>query len=1041
MDISLASTAIAQIDGCFNSSLLGFGEATAIVLLVVVIILISWNLIQKRQLQLMQDLIDSIDGVVWEFDLQTQLFTFISQPAEIIFGYPLKRWLTEPGLWESCIYPEDRHRAVEYCKESTQKQQNHSFEYRFITSDNRIIWLRDIVTVITKNQQPTKLRGFMYDISDCKQDEEALRHREEQLQLALEASYMGIWDWNLETNNITWSEGHERLFGLKPGTFGGTYADFAVCVHPEDLEALVQAIENSRQLQQDFYQEFRVVWTDNSIHWIQGKGQFFYNQAGEAVRMVGTVVDISQRKQFEAALQESEARLQAILDYSPAIIFLKDLQGQYLIINRQHDVVSSINRDKIIGHTDYDFFPKEVADKLSVNNQKVLQMGQTIEVEEVVPQDDGDHTYLAVKFPIYDAAGKISGMCGIATDITDRKRAEASLAKSEAKWRSLIQNSSDMVCIQDPEGRMRFVSPSVERILGYKPEELIGKLIIEFISPEDIVFVWNTFEKLLNLPSTTTQLVEYRFRHKDGSWRFLESTGCNLLSDPAIHGIVINSRDVSERKRQETEIHQLNEDLEQRVAQRTAELESLINAIPDHIFVVERQQMRLSFCNDVFAKCIAYENRHQVQGKTVAECFSPEMTAYFIKQNNLVFESGKPLHEHETLNLYDKVHHFETFKIPLKKPNGDVYALLGISHDYTELIQTQQALTERTAQLEAANRELAQHNQEIISLNQMSDFLQVCLNLQESQRVLTQLMPRLFPGCSGAVFLIEDSQAPVEAMSTTSYAHATWGEPTTQTLFSAHECYALRRGQTHFVENIHDGLYCKHILVSSLTTTLCIPMVARGKTCGVLYLSTLVKEHIMAAKQQLAVIVAQHIALALANLKMYETLHNQSIRDPLTGLFNRRYLEESLARELHFVRRHQQCLSVILLDIDHFKHFNDTFGHDAGDTVLQKIADFLQHQIRESDIACRFGGEEMLLILPGASLEDAAQRAEQLRQGVKQLKVEHRHQLLSSITMSIGIACFPEHGISGDILMKVADAALYQAKAQGRDRIVIGNPQ
>ncbi|MCI0529788.1 MAG: diguanylate cyclase [Nitrospira sp.] len=192
------------------------------------------------------------------------------------------------------------------------------------------------------------------------------------------------------------------------------------------------------------------------------------------------------------------------------------------------------------------------------------------------------------------------------------------------------------------------------------------------------------------------------------------------------------------------------------------------------------------------------------------------------------------------------------------------------------------------------------------------------------------------------------------------------------------------------------------------------------------------------SKQRLAVTVAEHIGLALANLKLRETLRIQSIRDPLTSLFNRRYMEETLEKELRRVHRHQQTLGIIMLDIDHFKRFNDAFGHDAGDHLLRNLGTFLQAHIRGEDIACRYGGEEFTLILPGASLDVTRQRAEQIRQGVKHLSIMYSGQSLGPITLSLGVAVFPEHGSTIESIVRTADLALYQAKAAGRDRVMIG---
>lgn len=214
-------------------------------------------------------------------------------------------------------------------------------------------------------------------------------------------------------------------------------------------------------------------------------------------------------------------------------------------------------------------------------------------------------------------------------------------------------------------------------------------------------------------------------------------------------------------------------------------------------------------------------------------------------------------------------------------------------------------------------------------------------------------------------------------------------------------------------------------------------MMAQGEALGVLYLRSQQKQQFTQAKQQLASAVAEHIALALANLKLHEALQQQSIRDPLTGLFNRRYLEESLERELNRASRKQQPLGIIMIDVDHFKKFNDSFGHEAGDTALRELGTFIIKQIRGADIACRYGGEEFILILPEASLNTTRERAEQIRQGAKHLALQNRRQHLDAITLSLGVAVFPEHGLTGESVIHAADAALYRAKSEGRDRTVV----
>ena len=179
----------------------------------------------------------------------------------------------------------------------------------------------------------------------------------------------------------------------------------------------------------------------------------------------------------------------------------------------------------------------------------------------------------------------------------------------------------------------------------------------------------------------------------------------------------------------------------------------------------------------------------------------------------------------------------------------------------------------------------------------------------------------------------------------------------------------------------------------------------------------------------------------LASLQLRETLREQSIRDPLTRLFNRRFLEESLERELQLAGRKNQSIAVLFLDLDHFKRFNDTFGHDAGDIVLQSLADLFRNFFRATDICCRYGGEEFAIILPESTSQDAAIRADALRSEVKSLRLQYKKQSLGQLTLSVGVAAFPEHGSTSEELLKLADQCLYQSKARGRDVVTLPSMQ
>jgi diguanylate cyclase (GGDEF)-like protein len=322
----------------------------------------------------------------------------------------------------------------------------------------------------------------------------------------------------------------------------------------------------------------------------------------------------------------------------------------------------------------------------------------------------------------------------------------------------------------------------------------------------------------------------------------------------------------------------------------------------------------------------------------------------------------------------------------------------------------------------------------------MGESLQACRTKEEAYSVISRQLGLLFTGNAGALGLLNPNGDHVETK-------IQWGEgdPYSESFASA-DCWALRRGKLHILDGDHPSPICPHLKADFLEgqTCLCLPLTAQSETLGILTLrsgNTEPGASISIAQQQLAINASDHIALAIANLELRETLRAQSIRDPLTGLYNRRFLEESLPREISRARRKGTSLGVILLDLDFFKHFNDTLGHDTGDVLLQTLSGWLQANVRVEDIVCRFGGDEFVLILPEVTQEIILERAHFLCEGVREMVIEHHGNILGTITISLGVSIFPLHGESRDELLRAADVALYEAKRLGRNQVLVAKKQ
>ena len=327
--------------------------------------------------------------------------------------------------------------------------------------------------------------------------------------------------------------------------------------------------------------------------------------------------------------------------------------------------------------------------------------------------------------------------------------------------------------------------------------------------------------------------------------------------------------------------------------------------------------------------------------------------------------------------------------------------------------------------------ELEGRSADLHELGNYASMLQSCMRGEEAMALASDLLQRLLPGTAGSIYRIRASRDYAEEV-------IQWGvaAAVSPQMLAHEDCWALRRGRPHAWRQ-GAGSGCAHVQHTGSGSgdlhTLCIPMVAQGVQLGFLYLSSPRGDFM--ARVELIETAVEQLAMALSNLSLQETLRVQSIRDPMTGLFNRRYLEESLGRELARCQRRSLPLAVLMLDLDHFKRFNDQHGHAGGDILLTDFGGLLQRMSRAEDIACRYGGEEFTLILPEATAAVAAVRAEEIRAAVEGMRVQYLGRELHDVTVSVGVAAMPEHGSDPELLLRCADEALYRAKREGRNRV------
>lgn len=473
------------------------------------------------------------------------------------------------------------------------------------------------------------------------------------------------------------------------------------------------------------------------------------------------------------------------------------------------------------------------------------------------------------------------------------------LEASEERFRGLVQNASDVTMILDSAATVSYVSASARGVLGFEPEQLVGARLFDLAHPDDGDELQRWLARCLDDPDRTC-LVEFRFAHTDGDWRHFEAVGNNQLDHAAVGGVVANVRDVTARKRAETQLSRQRAQLEERnsellALQDVSEVVSRATSLDELLAQVLRTIARI----DIFRGC-AVGGIITVEGETMR-------LASYVGSPSEAF-----LRVHENMRLGD--------------------CLCG--------------LAARTGEL-------------LISAN--------C----EHDKRHTLRYPGMTP-------------------------HG-------------------------------------HVIV---------PLRGMDRVVGVLYFYLVVGTHVDVRTRQTLLAVGDQVGTAIENVRLYERTRELSLHDPLTGLANRRLMHITLDENFARARRLGRPFSIVMMDLDHFKCYNDAHGHGAGDMLLAEVAKLILKQVREIDLAVRYGGEEFLVLLPEAEGDDAADVAERIRHVVMGAEFFHAEDMSPShITVSLGVASYADAMPSGAELVARADEAMYEAKKQGRNRVVVWNSQ
>jgi len=332
---------------------------------------------------------------------------------------------------------------------------------------------------------------------------------------------------------------------------------------------------------------------------------------------------------------------------------------------------------------------------------------------------------------------------------------------------------------------------------------------------------------------------------------------------------------------------------------------------------------------------------------------------------------------------------------------------------------------------ERTTRERAQ-TQEMKLLSDLNEWLQSSTSTDELYDMIGTFMTKMLPNCSGSVYVYSNSRDVLDGT-------CSWNGGVLHEHIRPGDCWSLRRGRGYSYRTNEIKFACEHTKPHDDGPYSCLPILAHGETVGMMHLTPYgdITEEEFFENYRVAQLAAEQISLAIANSKMRDQLHQQSIRDPLTGLFNRRHFIEALRLRVESSKRTQAPFVLASIDVDHFKRFNDNHGHDAGDMVLRAVGSTLEKECDGDELPCRIGGEEFMLLLPDTDTARAQKRAERIRQAIEKISVRYGEKNLPKITISVGLSVYPDHGAIPQDLMKTADDALYTSKANGRNQVTV----
>jgi|GEM_PF-1486806 len=875
-------------------------------------------------------------------------------------------------------------------------------------SKTKQVLIQELVSLRQRNT------GMEQSESECKQVEKVLRESEEKYRLIFEYSPLGLLSFDEKGVIVACNDNFVKIIGSSREKLIG----LNMLNLPD--KNMVFAVEQALNGGQGSYEGIYSSVTAKKNTPVRCLFAPMNVGGGGITRGVGIIEDITERKRLELELSRAnENNFLNIFDSAADGILIADIKSKKFY--RGNPAICrmlgySLEEIKNIGVMD--IHPEKDIPYIIDQFEKLANGEMTVSRDLPVKRKDGAVIYADINSTTITLSGK-TYILGFFHDITERRQADVqreaavkALRESEMKYRHLYEKSRDAIMILEPPSwKFTAGNPAAIEMFKAKNEEEFVSCEPWKLSPERQPDGRASEEKAREMIEKATRdgfnLFEWTHKRINGE-EFLATVLLSRVEKGDNVFLQATVRDVTKRRQEKNAVKESEE-----------RFRSIVSRSEDAVIVTDANK-KIKFMNPAAGKF-----------------FNREVVSFLGTDFDLPLVNG----ESTEISIFR----------PGKDPGvGDMYVVetewlaqeahLITIRDITERKQTEIKMKTAQEELFFINNKLEERNRQNSLLSEMRELLQSCSNAEEVPAIVVSYATKLFHGTDGALFLLNDSKTDLQSV-------ASWGnfpEDVDNNIFAPDACWGLRQGRVYVVEDMKTSPICPHLKQSLSNAYVCLPLIGKGELFGLLHLGTKRsaqkddRQWDIAELKEIAVIFAEYLSLSIANIKLSEKLTSQSIRDPLTRLYNRRYMDEIIQHEILRAARQQTGIGLVMVDIDHFKQINDTYGHETGDEYLMELADFFRLKIRGSDFIFRYGGEEFILMLPESSVEDTYKYAELLRKEIKNMKIHFRGQRLPSITLSFGIAAYPDHGLDTIELIRVADKALYRAKEEGRDRVIIG---